>query len=161
MFLKLLLSAAKRKATPASTASVRDGSSLHPWWVLEFLLIPSNLIGETAVLFCICISLITRMSSIYFICLWVICIFFFWELSKWILKPPKHHCSTESSAASGLGCCGLRAPSMRLWSVRVAQPPLCPSHPPCFDYFLSSPSRHSPHLSGALVSLQAFYCAGL
>lgn len=69
---------------------MRDGPSHHPCWVLEFLLISVNLIGENAILlFYICIPLITSDVGHLFHMFMSHLHFFLWELSKWILKSPK------------------------------------------------------------------------
>lgn len=91
--------------------------------------------------------------------------FFFWELSKWILKPPKHQTViTESNTGSQQHGPVATEPQPMFLKLSVERASLIPSHLPCFDYFLSShlPSQPmSPSSIGLLPSILLHLAAGM
>ena len=137
----------RRKVVPINTPAVRDGPSCHPWWVFKFLLISVNLIGENAILFYICISLIASdvehlfhmFESFAFFLLGIVWMDSQVPLMRKLLNR-KQHRKPEVQF-----CCH-RASAHVFWSASIEQASLIPSHHAYFDYFLCS------HLSAQPMS---------
>lgn len=119
---------------PINTLAKRDGPSHHPCQVLEFLLISVNLIGENVILlFYICTALTTSDVGHLFHMFRSRLHFSFWELSKWVLKPPNtklFNRKPHRKPAPGFCCHGASA---GVFEVCVEQPSIIPSHLPYFD----------------------------
>lgn len=163
IFLRLLLHSAKlprRKVVWISSAAARNRPPHCPCWLLEFLLISINLIGENVILLsCICISLITRdvehlfpmfMSHLHFSP--GSCLDGFSSPPNTELLNRKQH----RKPAAPLCCHGASARVFEVWVWnRLLLFPLI-----FLVLIIFSPviSLHSLCLPPALVSLQIFHC---
>lgn len=110
----------------------------------------------------ICISLITSdvkhlfhmfMSHLHF--------FFFWELCKWILKPPKHQTVKLKATQEASSALLLPRSLSTVLKCVLNRRLLFPLIILVLMIFSLVISLHSPCLLQALVSLQASYCTRL